>query len=927
MDYFTIFMEMVGIYFTTVVRWVFVVLAVFILLRQIRSLLQVKNPSEIWAYLGCPDDTSVPLTHWENLIGRGRGCDVILNLSSVSRSHATLIRDSAGVWKYNDLNSKNGSKINGRAVKEPTVLKAGDVLTIGGSDFTLYPVSLEERRENIEKRKKKTKPVSPWPSLVALTIFQLLTIIQFRVALGDEFPPSLPVAYALLCALMWFYVIFMRALRRVGFEMEIIAFFLSTLSLAVTASEYPGTVLKQAICIVLGLALFFGLCWFLRDLNRAKKIINILMAISAVLLILNLILGETRNGSQNWISIGGFSFQPSELVKIVFVYVGAASLDELQQRRNLTIFMIFSVFCLGCLAIMGDFGTAIIFFATFLIISFLRSGDFSKLILIIGAAGLMGLMVLRFKPYIATRFETWGHAWEYPTGGGYQQVQGMSAAASGGLPGLGAGNGNFSDVSASSTDLVFELLSEEWGLIIAILAVFCIITLGIFAVRSIVAGRSTYYSIAACAATSMFMFQTILNVFGSIDLLPLTGVTFPLVSSGGTSMIASWGLLAFLKAADTRQNASFAIRLDKKGEFEYEHELEGRGYENPEELFRDVPAAASARRNANTFAVGGIQRKRNDDRQNYGDYQQEQRSHPSESDWQAYMAQREHSDHNGGYSDRQAYAENYRSDENRFAESYNEERRSTDDSGKRGLSGIRPGRRSDKRKFEETSVLSTSSTPGAPSASRTSSSSANARMGNRADNRMSSRTDIRTDSRSSRRGSAEQYAAEQRQTGQEQPQKKRKITYKDFSDEDFFNSFESAAPSRQKSAAQSPQTRQKTATQASPQRPAAQSSRRASVSQPSPHSSQKDEQFFNTLKNGPSGTTQSRSSKTQQSKPSISPRSGAANAAKSSSSPRNEVRRRSSIDDDPLLRGLKSESADEDDRPLTLDDIFGDDNR
>ena len=163
------------------------------------------------------------------------------------------------------------------------------------------------------------------------------------------------------------------------------------------------------------------------------------MGVSVFLLIINLALGTIKYGAQNWVQIGGFSFQPSELVKIVFVYVGAATLDELQQKKNLTIFMGFSVFCLGCLAIMGDFGTAIIFFVTFLVISFLRSGDFSKLILIVGAAGLMGLMVLRFKPYIGARFATWGHVWDDPTGGGFQQVQTMTAAASGGLPGLGAG--------------------------------------------------------------------------------------------------------------------------------------------------------------------------------------------------------------------------------------------------------------------------------------------------------------------------------------------------------------------------------------------------------------------------------------------------------------------------------------------------------
>ena len=596
MDLMNTVIDMAGIYFTTILRWIFMILALFILARQIRSLLRARNPSEIWAYLSCPDGSSVPLTHWENLIGRGRGCDVVVNLGSVSRSHATLIRDSAGVWKYNDLESKNGSAINGVPVTEPTEVKGGDTINIGGSDFALYPVSLQERMENIEKRKKKTHPVSPWPSLVALTIFQILAIAQFRISLGDKYSTSVTAAFMLVCIVMWVYVIVMRLVRRVGFEMEMIAFFLSTLSIAVTSTKYPETAFKQAFCVAAGVILFFGMCWLLRDLNRAKKLARILMGAAVILLLINLIFGDSRNGSTNWVRIAGFTIQPSELVKIVFIFVGSATLDELQQKKNLTVFMVFSVFCLGCLALMGDFGTALIFFTTFLIISFLRSGDFSKLILIVGATGLMGLMVLRFKPYVAARFGTWGHAWEDPTDGGFQMVQTMSASASGGFVGLGGGQGHLKWVDAAEADLVFGLLGEEWGLIIAVLAVLCIITLSVFAVRSIIAGRSTYYSIAACAATSMFIMQTILNVLGSVDLLPLTGVTFPFVSAGGTSMLATWGLLAYLKAADTRQNASFAIRLDRKNEFdleEYEDELSGDRYQDPRDFFTQFGGTAA----------------------------------------------------------------------------------------------------------------------------------------------------------------------------------------------------------------------------------------------------------------------------------------------------------------------------------------------
>ena len=105
---------------------------------------------------------------------------------------------------------------------------------------------------------------------------------------------------------------------------------------------------------------------------------------------------------------------------------------------------------------------------------------------------------------------------------------------------------------------------------IAVLAVGSIMTLAVFAVRACRVGRSSFYVIAACAAGSLMVFQTCLNVFGSVDLLPLTGVTFPFVSNGGSSMICSWGLLAFIKAADTRQNASFAVRIVKRGVIEDE---------------------------------------------------------------------------------------------------------------------------------------------------------------------------------------------------------------------------------------------------------------------------------------------------------------------------------------------------------------------
>ncbi len=139
----------------------------------------------------------------------------------------------------------------------------------------------------------------------------------------------------------------------------------------------------------------------------------------------------------------------------------------------------------------------------------------------------------------------------------------MMCIASGGLFGLGAGNGWLKYVFCGGYGPRFAFLCEEWGLIIGLSAVEVIVILAVFTVRSAKVGRSSFYTIAACAAVAILTIQTILNVFGTMDLLPLVRRDVPVPFNGGSSMLASWGLIAFLKAADTRQNASFAVRTAK----------------------------------------------------------------------------------------------------------------------------------------------------------------------------------------------------------------------------------------------------------------------------------------------------------------------------------------------------------------------------
>ena len=118
--------------------------------------------------------------------------------------------------------------------------------------------------------------------------------------------------------------------------------------------------------------------------------------------------------------------------------------------------------------------------------------------------------------------------------------------------GVGIGNGFLKQVAASESDLVFGLVSEEMGVIVAFTLAVAVGAMFIYARAITTRSRSTFYSISACCAAGLFVVQLSLNVFGATDVLPLTGVTFPFVSAGGSSIMSCWGLVAFIKAADER---------------------------------------------------------------------------------------------------------------------------------------------------------------------------------------------------------------------------------------------------------------------------------------------------------------------------------------------------------------------------------------
>lgn len=532
---------------TYVLRWIFVILSVLIVFECIYSLLSSKHTPEILGYFNIIDGEKIPITHWENIIGRSKSSDIRIQSDSISNTHALLIKKEKG-WFIKDLNSNNGTYINGKSIKTSNITEEDDI-RLGETIATIIPENQNLTFKN---------PISQKKIALQITIFQILTIIQLLIGTNLKLISLLPIV--LLSIIMWTYIIKSSNNNKLaGFEMELMAFYLTTLNLAIVASSDPSRLKTEFIAIVMGIALMIFMCYYMKDIKRTQKLKPLLIILSIIAFIINLLFGSVENGAANWLEFGSLSVQPSEFVKIAFIFLGADTLENLYRQKNNLYYTIFAIFCLGCLAYMSDFGTALIFLAVYLVISFLRSGDFSRMIFSLGGIAAVGLMVLKFKPYIADRFAVWGHAWEpeFINKFGFQQTRTMSYGAGGGLLGIGAGNGSLKHLEAADTDLVFGFVMEEWGLIIAILIVLCIGAFALFAYTHILSGHSTFYTLLACGTSTLFLVQTMLNVFGSVDILPLTGVTFPFVSAGGSSMIASWAMLAYLKTCDSRN-------IDKK---------------------------------------------------------------------------------------------------------------------------------------------------------------------------------------------------------------------------------------------------------------------------------------------------------------------------------------------------------------------------
>lgn len=546
-------------------RFLLPVYAVVIIYQCFASMRRHRRPEKPLVTLEIKDTgEKIPVLFWENSIGRSKGSDICVDDPTVSRDHCVLLRRQEG-WMVSDIGSKGGTYVNGKRTHDRTQVLIDDEITVGSTTFVLKRG--DEFQETLRpswffSKASNKGSLQQYKLMLLITFFHLFMTVEacFTNEVQDFTPFTV---FLILEAVLWtFFFVSTVILKRINFELEAFAAFLTGIGVLLLVRQHMRSAYVQLIAAAIGMVIFCIIVKLIENPDRVNSWRMAIMIGAIVLFAINIVFGKVQYGAANWISIGGITVQPSEFVKIAYIFVGAAALDKLQTRRNFFEFLVFSVICVGALALMGDFGTALIFFATFLLIAFMRSGDIKTVMLALVSLVFAGTIVLKFKPYVVARFSAWGHVWENTQGLAYQQARTLTYTASGGLCGVGVGNGFLKYVGASESDLVFGLVSEELGVIISFSIALALVALAFYARAITTRSRSTFYAISACCAAGLMIIQSSLNIFGSTDILPLTGVTLPFISAGGSSMISCWGLLAFIKAADERTYA--ARRLPRR---------------------------------------------------------------------------------------------------------------------------------------------------------------------------------------------------------------------------------------------------------------------------------------------------------------------------------------------------------------------------
>ena len=327
--------------------------------------------------------------------------------------------------------------------------------------------------------------------------------------------------------------------------------FLCALGVLVLYRLDPERGMSQAVNYGIGVAAMIGCTLLVRFMPSFKGTAVLMMLCSVALLALPLVIGTERNGARSWITLAGRSFQPSEVVKIALLIC----LAHLLASRKVLLTVAFAGVCLGVLMLQKDLGTALLYYGTTLVLAFAATG--SLLLVGAGVLGGAGAAVMGYEMFahVKRRVAIWLNPWADVQNTGYQIVQGLIAMANGGLWGVGLGAGNASVIPEYYNDFIFAVIVNEFGLIFGLVVLFMFAFIVIRGVMIARASRTVFHALLATGCAAMIALQTFVIIGGNIKLIPLTGVTLPFISYGGTSLVSSLCIIGLMQGVAARNAA------------------------------------------------------------------------------------------------------------------------------------------------------------------------------------------------------------------------------------------------------------------------------------------------------------------------------------------------------------------------------------
>ncbi len=291
----------------------------------------------------------------------------------------------------------------------------------------------------------------------------------------------------------------------------------------------------------------------LRNYGIIYGIIGIL-ALSSVFVI-----GVEQYGSRNWISLFGITVQPSEFVKILFVFFIASMLSKSRDFKQIVITTAFAGVHMMVLVLEKDLGGALIFFVIFICMIYVGTGRIRYLIAYIAGGFAMAVLAfLLFKDklfdHVMVRVNVWKNPWEDISGSGYQITQSLFAIGSGGYFGTGLTKGSPDVIPVSESDFIFSAISEEFGVLFALALILVCFSCFICFINIAMKVRNRFYKTMAFGFAICYIFQTFLSIGGVTKFIPSTGVTIPMVSYGGSSVLSSLVMFSIMQGISKIEN-------------------------------------------------------------------------------------------------------------------------------------------------------------------------------------------------------------------------------------------------------------------------------------------------------------------------------------------------------------------------------------